>query len=63
MRGHIADMDAIVALCKERDITLIEDCAHTMGARWKGVRSGNFGSLACFSAQTYKHVNSGEGGF
>lgn len=63
MRGHIADMDAIAALCKERGITLIEDCAHTMGARWKRVRSGNFGSLACFSAQTYKHLNSGEGGF
>ncbi len=62
MRGHIADMDAIVALCNELDICLIEDCAHTMGARWKGVRSGNFGRVACFSTQTYKHINSGEGG-
>jgi dTDP-4-amino-4,6-dideoxygalactose transaminase len=34
-----------------------------MGARWKGVRSGNFGHAACFSTQTYKHMNSGEGGF
>ena len=62
MRGHIADMDAIAEICNEHDITLIEDCAHTMGARWKGTRSGNFGKVACFSAQTYKHVNSGEGG-
>ena len=62
MRGHIADMDAIVAICEELDITLIEDCAHTMGARWKGIRSGNFGRVACFSTQTYKHINSGEGG-
>lgn len=62
MRGHIADMDAVTAICEQRGITLIEDCAHTMGARWKGKRSGNFGTVACFSTQTYKHMNSGEGG-
>lgn len=62
MRGHMADMDAIVAICERHDLTLIEDCAHTMGARWKGVRSGNHGKVACFSTQTYKHMNSGEGG-
>lgn len=33
-----------------------------MGARWKGTRSGDFGRVACFSTQTYKHINSGEGG-
>jgi len=63
MRGHIADMDAIVEICQAYDITLIEDCAHTMGAKWKGKRSGNFGKVGCFSNQTYKHMNSGEGGF
>ena len=63
MRGHIADMDAILAICEEFGITLVEDCAHTMGAKWQGKRSGNFGRVACFSTQTYKHLNSGEGGF
>jgi len=63
MRGHIADMTAIHAICEQFDITMIEDCAHTMGARWQGVRSGNFGKVACFSNQTYKHMNCGEGGF
>ena len=62
MRGHIADMDNICAICDELEITVIEDCAHTMGAKWKGIRSGNFGRIACFSTQTYKHLNSGEGG-
>lgn len=62
MRGHISDMEAITNICRDFDITLIEDCAHTMGARWKGKRSGNFGRIACFSTQTYKHINSGEGG-
>ena len=63
MRGHLANMEAIADLCARRGITMIEDCAHTMGARWDGVRSGNFGAVAAFSTQTYKHMNSGEGGF
>ena len=62
MRGHIADMDAIMAIAEKYNITVIEDCAHTMGARWNGKRSGNFGHVAAFSTQTYKHMNSGEGG-
>ena len=63
MRGHLVDMEALTALCARRSITLIEDCAHTMGAAWAGRASGTFGLAACFSTQTYKHVNSGEGGF
>ena len=63
MRGYIADMDAIVAICERNNLILIEDCAHTMGASWKNTKSGNFGKIACFSSQTYKHLNSGEGGF
>lgn len=63
MRGQIADMEAICDICNRLEICLIEDCAHTMGATWKGIRSGNFGKVACFSTQTYKHLNSGEGGF
>jgi dTDP-4-amino-4,6-dideoxygalactose transaminase len=63
MRGHIADMDRIVEICKQHNLVLIEDCAHTMGASWKGRKSGSFGDVACFSTQTYKHINSGEGGF
>ncbi|HKJ53871.1 MAG TPA: aminotransferase class I/II-fold pyridoxal phosphate-dependent enzyme [Gammaproteobacteria bacterium] len=62
MRGHIADMEAVVDLCRDHGVTLIEDCAHTMGASWNGTRSGNFGKIASFSTQTYKHLNSGEGG-
>jgi dTDP-4-amino-4,6-dideoxygalactose transaminase len=63
MRGHLADMDRIMAICERYHLFLIEDCAHTMGASWNGKKSGTFGDIACFSAQTYKHVNSGEGGF
>lgn len=63
MRGHLCDMDRLMRLCDGAGVTVIEDCAHTMGARWHGKRSGNFGKVACFSTQTYKHMNSGEGGF
>jgi dTDP-4-amino-4,6-dideoxygalactose transaminase len=49
-------------IVNENNLILIEDCAHTMGARWKDQRSGNFGLAGCFSTQTYKHLNSGEGG-
>lgn len=62
MRGHIGDMDAIQEICERRGVLMIEDCAHTMAARWKGARSGAFGKVACFSTQTYKHINTGEGG-
>ena len=63
MRGHLCDMDRLMAICNGAEVTVIEDCAHTMGAQWNGIRSGNFGKVACFSTQTYKHMNSGEGGF
>lgn len=62
MRGHICDMDALMALCDAHGVTVIEDCAHTMGATWNGVQSGRFGKFGCYSTQTYKHMNSGEGG-
>lgn len=62
MRGHLADMTALMAICDAAGITVIEDCAHTMGAAWDGVPSGTQGKVGCYSCQTYKHVNSGEGG-
>ena len=63
MRGHIADMGALMSAAESLGIAVIEDCAHTMGARWGNTKSGAHGIAACFSAQTYKHINSGEGGF
>ncbi|MBL3608405.1 DegT/DnrJ/EryC1/StrS family aminotransferase [Rhodovulum sulfidophilum] len=62
MRGHICDMDRLMAICDGAGVAVIEDCAHTMGAAWNGVASGRHGAMACYSTQTYKHLNSGEGG-
>lgn len=62
MRGHLCDMDALMAICDANGVQVIEDCAHTMGAAWNGVPSGRHGVIGCYSTQTYKHMNSGEGG-
>lgn len=62
MRGHIADLNHIAGICERHNITVIEDCAHTMGASWNGQPTGTFGAIGCFSTQTFKHINSGEGG-
>lgn len=63
MRGHVCDMEALMALCDGLGVAVIEDCAHTMGANWRGLPSGRHGRVGCYSMQTYKHINSGEGGF
>lgn len=63
MRGHLVDMDALMYICNGAGVAVIEDCAHTMGAHWAGVPSGRHGVIGCYSTQTYKHINSGEGGF
>jgi len=62
MRGHICDMDRLSAICNQLGVQVIEDCAHTMGAGWNGRATGTWGRAGCFSLQSYKHANAGEGG-
>jgi dTDP-4-amino-4,6-dideoxygalactose transaminase len=62
MRGHTSDMDAIMALAKARGIPVIEDAAHSLGTLWHGRKIGTIGAIGCFSFQSYKLVNAGEGG-
>ncbi|MFN0159835.1 MAG: DegT/DnrJ/EryC1/StrS family aminotransferase [Burkholderiales bacterium] len=62
MRGHIADLKKVKAVCDQYGIAVVEDCAHTMGAKWDGKYTGTWGKVGCYSTQTYKHINSGEGG-
>ena len=62
MRGHTSDMDAIMALCDARQIPVIEDAAHSLGTTWNGKNIGTIGKIGCFSFQSYKLVNAGEGG-
>lgn len=62
MRGHTSDMDAIKALCDARNIPMIEDAAHSLGTLWHGEKIGTIGKVGCFSFQSYKMINAGEGG-
>lgn len=62
MRGHTSDMDAILSICAARDIPVIEDAAHSLGTTWRGRNIGTLGRVGCFSFQSYKMINAGEGG-
>lgn len=62
MRGHTSDMDEIMKICNELDIPVIEDAAHSLGTLWNGKKIGTIGKVGCFSFQSYKMINAGEGG-
>ncbi|MEL7461565.1 MAG: aminotransferase class I/II-fold pyridoxal phosphate-dependent enzyme [Pseudomonadota bacterium] len=62
MRGHTSDMDAIMALAAQHDLPVIEDAAHSLGTTWGGRNIGTIGRIGCFSFQSYKLLNAGEGG-
>jgi dTDP-4-amino-4,6-dideoxygalactose transaminase len=62
MRGHTSDMDRIMALCNAANVPVIEDAAHSLGTTWQGQKIGTIGKVGCFSFQSYKLVNGGEGG-
>lgn len=62
MRGHTSDMDAIMRLAEARGLPVIEDAAHSLGTTWSGRRIGTIGRVGCFSFQSYKLLNAGEGG-
>ena len=60
--GHPCDMDAIMAIAKEYNILVIEDCAEAIGSEYKGKKIGSFGDVACFSFFGNKTITCGEGG-
>ncbi|UOA14169.1 MULTISPECIES: DegT/DnrJ/EryC1/StrS family aminotransferase [Sulfitobacter] len=62
MRGHTSDMDAIMGLCEAAGVPVIEDAAHSLGTLWRGRKIGTIGKVGCFSFQSYKMINAGEGG-
>jgi len=61
--GQPFDVDALKAVCREGRIALVEDAAQAHGARYKGIRVGGFGEMACFSFYPGKNLGAcGEGG-
>jgi dTDP-4-amino-4,6-dideoxygalactose transaminase len=60
--GVICDMQALLEICRERDLALLEDAAHAHGAEFDGKRAGSFGLAGSFSFQNGKVLTAGEGG-
>jgi dTDP-4-amino-4,6-dideoxygalactose transaminase len=60
--GYPANMTDIAELCKKHNLYLIEDCAHSPGAYFKGLHTGRFGQFGCFSFFSNKNLTTGEGG-
>jgi perosamine synthetase len=61
--GHLAfDSEPIAALCRDRGIFLLEDCAHAHGADWNGRKPGEYGDAGAFSLYATKTISTGEGG-
>jgi len=60
--GHPADMDSIIKIAKEHNIYVIEDCAQSHGAEYKGIKTGTIGIAGAFSFYATKNLTMGEGG-
>ena len=60
--GRPCDMDAIMTIAEHHKLKVIEDCAHAIEAKYKGIQTGNFGDFGCFSFYVTKNITTGEGG-
>ena len=54
--GQCADLEAIARICREKKLVLIEDCAQSLGADYKGVKAGAWGDFGCFSFYPTKNL-------
>lgn len=60
--GRACDMQAIMAIAKKHQLTVIEDCAHAIETTFHGKKAGTFGDFGCYSFYSTKNVVTGEGG-
>ncbi len=63
LNNRYTDMDAIVKLCNEKNLYLIEDSAQSLGCKINGKSLGTFGKIGCFSLSSPKIISTGQGGF
>ncbi|MGK7393534.1 MAG: DegT/DnrJ/EryC1/StrS family aminotransferase [Candidatus Cyclobacteriaceae bacterium M3_2C_046] len=62
MGGHPAPMNAITDFAQAKNLKVVEDCAHTVGASYKGTKLGLWGDIGCFSFEEKKAMTTGDGG-
>ena len=60
--GHPADLDKIKAIAEEKELIIIEDACHALGAEYKGRKVGSLADMTVFSFHPVKHITTGEGG-
>jgi perosamine synthetase len=60
--GQSCDMDKIMTIGKQHGIPIVEDCAHSLGTKFKNNFCGAIGKMGCFSFYPTKVITTGEGG-
>jgi dTDP-4-amino-4,6-dideoxygalactose transaminase len=60
--GQPADLDPLIQIAREHNISLIEDACEALGAEYKGRPAGTGGDLAVFAFYPNKQITTGEGG-
>jgi dTDP-4-amino-4,6-dideoxygalactose transaminase len=60
--GSAANLDAILAIARERKIPVLEDACQAHLGEWRGRKLGTIGDAGCFSFQASKNLTCGEGG-
>jgi len=62
LSGTPCDMDSLMAISKEHNLVLVEDCAQAWGTRYRGKMVGLMGDISCYSFNEFKHLSCGDGG-
>ncbi|MCK4626688.1 MAG: DegT/DnrJ/EryC1/StrS family aminotransferase [Phycisphaerae bacterium] len=60
--GVPSQLDKVLAWAETNGVSVVEDCCHALGSRWKGKHVGSFGSAAIYSSQWGKSYSTGQGG-
>ena len=60
--GHPVEVDTISEICTKYNVILVEDAAESIGSKYKGIHTGNFGALGAFSFNGNKTITCGGGG-